>query len=219
MKKINNIEDGPHSLRVKELVSLVNNTDSADILLVGDSWFEYYQSGPSEEYLGNYSADFENLNVLNLGIGGATFAEYRNYIDILLNKFNPKVIVINLGFNDIHSNKAIYPIYFDAVDFIETLRNKFIHSKIMVLSVCQSYSSKKYIKNETEYNHLIKEFCKGKNYLYYIDTAASFYKNNNYIKDFNSYFVTLNDGYHLNKKGYELWSKDFKNILKKEINI
>ena len=45
--------------------------------------------------------DFKNMNVINLGFGGAYVDSLSKNFDLLINFLNPKAIVIYLGGNDL----------------------------------------------------------------------------------------------------------------------
>ena len=124
----------------------------ADVLFVGDSYFE----------LGNV-ADYAGVNLfgkvfpqgyVNIGVGGSKFSDWLNWIDGASGMASPKKIVLNLGFNDIHSNMEPATVYKNYTEMVEKLRQYFGSPEIYLVQVVHSPKYAEMYKQECDFNNM-----------------------------------------------------------------
>ena len=124
----------------------------ADVLFVGDSYFE----------LGNV-ADYAGVNLfgkvfpqgyVNIGVGGSKFSDWLNWIDGASGMASPKKIVLNLGFNDIHSNMEPATVYKNYTEMVDKLRKYFGSPEIYLVQVVHSPKHPEMYKEECDFNNM-----------------------------------------------------------------
>lgn len=196
------IEQKPHSQRVKVLERKIQNLNTVRTVLVGDSWFEFYE---------NYRDEFHGKSVINLGIGGSTYDEWvKHHIKGLLAKIHFERIIVNLGFNDLHHFCGPDELLSSVVKFVNAIRNLNPTAEIFITSVSPSPRFKDMLSKERRANALLQKYCKINN-LNYIDTVGLFVKDGVYVDGFETLFSS--DGIHPNNKGYCVWQTTFVDFL------
>ena len=209
------VEQVLHRTRYEYLLSKVEKLTKVDTVLLGDSWFELYEMPyKNGEIYGSFNEDTKLKSVINLGIGGSTYLEWLGKIDSLLGNIEFSKVIINLGFNDIHSlglNVNLDYILCNLKKLESKIRCINPECEIYYLGVSPSCSYQ-FLNKKLELNKLVKKHCHDNLKNHFISTEEIFITQNEYNCDFNKMFID-NDGNHLNEYGYSKWSKLFLNIL------
>lgn len=122
----------------------------AEALLVGDSYFEL---GDNADYAGvNMFGKMFPQGYVNIGIGGSKFCEWLDWIDGASDMLAPKKVVLNLGFNDIHSDIELATVYKSYVEMVDKLRKYFGSSEIYLVQVVHSPQYVEMYKEECDFN-------------------------------------------------------------------
>lgn len=122
----------------------------AEALLVGDSYFEL---GDNADYAGvNMFGKMFPQGYVNIGIGGSKFCEWLDWIDGASDMLAPKKVVLNLGFNDIHSCMELTTVYKSYVEMVDKLRKYFGSSEIYLVQVVHSPQYVEMYKEECDFN-------------------------------------------------------------------
>ena len=158
--------------------------------------------------------DFIEYDILNRGFGGSIFSDLNYFINELIIKHNPDLIVLYEGDNDIAFNIPIKYIYDDFKKSYELIRKK--NENVPIIYIAPKPSPARWDKKNKydELNNLIKEFCKMKQKTYYFDTWSIMIDNEGNIPK--KYFWT--DMLHMNKSGYQVWKKNLKPLINKILN-
>ena len=147
--------------------------------------------------------DFPDRNVLNRGFGGSEMTDLIFYADKLIFPYKPKAIFIYEGDNDLNSGKSPQEILNSAEELLALIRKKlpdgvpvyFITPKP---SVARWALKDKYLR----YNVLLKAWCSKNKKVVYVDMwAALTDQHGEVLPD-----IFVEDGLHLNKRGYDIWS-------------
>ena len=177
------------------------------IVMYGSSSFRFWET--MEE-------DMAPLEVLNHGFGGATLDDAFNYADRLVTAFKPKAVVIYCGTNDLGGMsdgtlKNAKMAYMSSVSLMEYINEQLPKTKVIyVASSPQPLRMHKW-DEEHKCNELMKEYCDGNDYCYYIDTEdALLDENGNYYEEY-----YLDDGIHFSEEGYIVWGKKLKEEITK----
>lgn len=196
------IEQKPHSQRVKLLERKIQGLNTVHTVLVGDSWFEFYE---------NYRNEFHGKSVLNLGIGGSTYDEWvKHHIKGLLAKIHFERVIVNLGFNDLHHFCETDELLSSVEKFVNAIRNLNPTVEFFITSVSPSPKFKGMLSKERRANALLKSYCES-NGLNYVDTVGLFMNGDYYANEFETLFSA--DRMHLNEKGYEVWRNAFIDLI------
>ena len=158
--------------------------------------------------------DFIEYDILNRGFGGSIFSDLNYFINELILKHDPDLIVLYEGDNDIAFNIPTKYIYDDFKKSYELIRKK--NENVPIIYIAPKPSPARWDKKNKydELNNLIKEFCKIKQKTYYFDTWSIMIDNEGNIPK--KYFWT--DMLHMNKSGYQVWKKNLKPLINKILN-
>lgn len=188
-----------YNARIDKYLSTYGNPK---VIFIGDSYFEF---GDDYQYASSNLISKKLPNsCLNVGIGGSTFFDWNTHIETLKGRVNPNIVVINLGFNDIHQGLTFENINVQRDTLLKKVREYFPNAKIYMLCVVHApaYESKREI--EIAYN---QELIKDADALNVIardygpkliqSAGACFYK----------------DNIHLNSNGYKIFIELLKSIV------
>jgi lysophospholipase L1-like esterase len=163
------------------------------ILFVGSSSIRMWQTAEA----------FPDAPVINRGFGGSTIADVNHYFDRVVAKYKPRAIIFYAGDNDIAAGKPPQKVYEDFLEFVRLVRDRLAETPIYFISIKPSIARLKMWPDMQKTNQLVRELC-GKNHqLKFVDIATPMLAG----RDAPSKDLFLDDGLHLNDKGYELWIK------------
>jgi lysophospholipase L1-like esterase len=200
----------PDPNRFKEEVDYFNWYDSKNsfpedaVLFVGSSSIRFWET---VKY-------FPNNPVINRGFGGAHISDVIFFIDTLVIKYKPQIIVFYCGDNDMAAEKNAERVFNDYKEFVRLVKKDLPETKILYIPIKPSLDRWSRWSDMRVANELILKFSETDRYLHYIDTATPML-NEKSLPD-PSLFVE--DGLHLNAKGYELWTKILMPDLDKTYN-
>lgn len=183
-----------------------NEITSLENLFIGDSYFEFW-------YYDKFSGiTFKNLynpkHDLNLGLGGTKFIDWFEYIPLLKDLKEPKNIIINLGFNDLHSNYSPRKVYSDFKKALNMLKEYFPNSNYYLLNIVNSPAFPNYLEKENELNRMMEKHQRDNNItiIHNSERINEIQVNENCFDE---------DGVHLNPLGYEIMKKEIDKNIKK----
>lgn len=189
-EEISQITANDHSINKKDL-----------IVFTGSSSIKMWSSVQS---------DFPKYNIINRGFGGSQTSDLIFYFDKLILPYNPKKIFIYEGDNDLSAGKTPGEIL-SAMDTLITLVRQKVSQNVPVYiispkpSVARWHLKDKYI----ELNKQMSELASNRNNVYFIDVwTPALDEDGNVYKD-----IFLEDGLHMNKKGYAIWVNAIRKYL------
>lgn len=174
-------------------------------LFIGDSYFEFWNYN---EYTSKSFYEFFTDKCLNLGLGGSTFLEWLPFINGIKDYKHIKNIVINLGFNDLHSDFSHKAVYRHCLKMLRLLRTYYPNANYYLLNVVHAPNFDSFQEEEKLYNELIEKTSR-KNNVKILDNYSNIKNGQEKENCFHS------DKVHLNSKGYELFYK----LIKGEIDL
>ncbi len=177
-----------------------NGIDTGNILFVGSSSIRMWTS---------LEEDMKGFKVLNRGFGGATTAEVRQYYDRIIKPYKPKVIVIYVGENDIAEGMKPTMVYDEVTNLFSRIKDDFPESKIVYLSMKPSIARWDLWTDFKAGNKKIKKITEFYKSIYYIETADVMLNDEDSIRT----DIFIEDGLHMNAKGYADWTKLVRNVL------
>jgi lysophospholipase L1-like esterase len=161
------------------------------------------------------SRDLSPLPVVNRGFGGSILPEAFYYMDELIVKYNPAVVMVYEGDNDMFT---VEPSYFRMLfEAFETqLRKKLPDTSIVFLSIKPSISRLHLWEKTKKANALIKEYTETKDYLSYIDITNTLYGDDGKLDPNLFHEKEYEKKLHLNEQGYLKWTPVVKPVLERE---
>ena len=185
--------------------TLIDKNKNYDLLLIGDSYMDLLRE---DTYTGHcFEKEFKNSkNVLNLAVGGTTFDHWFDFVksEKFVLKSSPKVIYINLGFNDMHSGTTSRKLCKNLRDFTLVLKEKFPKSRLVYTTICLAPAFISNKQNEDKYNNYLR-----KNYK---DLGVDFIDFNKLIAE-STGEVFNNDIIHPGKDGYTVFIRELSNLM------
>ena len=183
-----------------------NFPEKGKILFTGSSSIRFWDS---------LEEDMEPLEVLNRGFGGAQISHVIYHFEEIIKPYEPKAIVFFCGTNDLTALKTPKETMSDFKKFLSLVRNEFGNIKVYVIGIKPSVDRLYLDKEERIFNSSIKLLASQDAYLEYIDVWDSM------LSEDGSRMPELfiEDGLHMNKKGYEVWTKQVRKSLSKDFNI
>lgn len=178
---------------------------SGQVLLAGSSTFRLWLT--AKEDLADYS-------IINRGFGGSQMSDLNFYFDRIVTKYNPKVILVYEGDNDLAAGESPMSVFEDFKIFAEKVKNQLPNAIVGYCSIRPSLARINMRDKQVEANQMIRAYCKKLKGFYFVDIQKDFYlKNGDLMPD-----IFVSDKLHMNKKGYDIWTKATRKFLKKRLN-
>jgi len=196
------IEDLNFELEIQNLEkSIENQKDLIDpIVFYGSSTIRLWKGMKN---------DFNGLNVINLGFGGALIKDLSKNFSRLFRKIKPSVIVLYLGGNDLTLGYSAEKIVEKIKNFLELVFKNYPNIKIINMSIKPSFERINDIKKIEKINSLMTaESSRNKGLI-----QLNFYEkiiNKGVINQ----SLYLRDGLHFNDLGYKILVNEVKLALK-----
>lgn len=151
----------------------------------------------------NVQSYFPNHNVLNRGFGGSEMSDLLFYYNRLVRPYRTRQIFIYEGDNDIASGKTPPRILQDADSLLALIRKtegKRVH--VVFISPKPSIARWDLRDKYTAYNKLLRDWTAQHRRVAFADVWTPMLDaNGEPMQD-----IFIEDGLHLNKKGYDIWS-------------
>lgn len=173
----------------KEKASL---TYSPDMVFYGSSSFNLWENIPEI---------FKEYNPVNLAFGGSTLAACSWFYKRNFKGISPRAVMIYAGDNDLGDSRHPEEVVLFFRTLLDQIRKDYGNIPVTFVSIKPS-PSRWYLEGSIRYaNNNIKEITKEDKNFYFVDIYeamldASGQPNKDYF---------IEDGLHLNKKGYQVW--------------
>ncbi len=149
------------------------------------------------------AADFPEHQVLNRGFGGSEMADSVAFVDRIVLPYEPKMILVYAGGNDINSGKTPEKVFADFKEFVAKVRAKMPDVEIAYISIAGNPSRWAQVEKVKAANHLIEEYTKQEKGLKFIDVFSKMMGPDGTPQP--DIFVA--DKLHMNAKGYAIWKE------------
>ncbi len=172
------------------------------IVLAGSSTFRLWFSAKE---------DLAGFPIINRGFGGSQMSDVNFYFDRIVSKYEPKMILVYEGDNDLASGESPESVFEDFKIFAEKVKRQLPNTKVGFCSIRPSLARVNILEKQKQANRMIQQYCRNNKGFYYVDIQKDFYqKNGNLMPD-----IFVSDKLHMNKKGYDIWTKATRKFLKK----
>ena len=184
----------------------INPPEKGKILFTGSSSIRFWDS---------LERDMKPLEVLNRGFGGAHISHVIHHFKEIVEPYNPKAIVFFCGTNDLTALKTPEETINDLKKFLNLVKKNLEDVKVYVIGIKPSVSRLYLDEEERIYNSSISILAEEDPFLEYIDVWNSILnKDGTRMSE-----LYIEDGLHMNKKGYEVWTKLVREALAKDFNF
>ena len=146
--------------------------------------------------------DFAPLPVINRGFGGSTLAELNYYADRIVTIYDPGLIVLYCGENDISEDQPPAVVFQEFKKFIGETEKNLVDVPVIYISAKPSPARwDKWRKFQT-LNSMIETFADARPDLIYLDLSQSLLGEDGKPDD----LLFLEDKLHMNEQGYAKWT-------------
>jgi len=156
---------------------------------------------------------FPELPLINRGFGGSQISDVNDFLERIVIKYKPKLIVFYCGDNDINAGKSPQQVFDDYCQFVSRVHSDLPKTKIIYISIKPSGARWKLWPKMKQANEMIRMFSEKNERLYYADGAACLLTEKGVPDD----DLFLKDRLHLNEKGYARWKTVLLPILQEAL--
>lgn len=151
---------------------------------------------------------FPQQQVLNTGFGGSQFSDLEHYLDELILNYKPVKVFIYEGDNDIFAKKKPKNIVKRAQKILGTLQQENPNMEIVLISAKPSISRWKFRGRYRRLNRKLDRLASTTNGIDFIDVWYPMLDKRKVKQD-----IFIEDGLHMNSKGYDIWYDVIKNYI------
>ena len=144
--------------------------------------------------------DFPGATILNRAFGGNQIADSTHFAERMIFPYEPKMIFLRAGGNDLHAGKSVEQVFQDYKTFVATVRAKLPDVPIAYIALSPSPARWKEKAAGDQLNAAIADYSKKNKNLIFIDAASISLDADGKIR--RELFVA--DQLHFNAAGYKL---------------
>lgn len=156
--------------------------------------------------------DFPGQRVINRDFGGSEIADATHFAARIVFPYQPKMIFLRAGGNDLHAGKSVEQVFADYKDFVSTIRAKLPEAEIVFISLSPSLARWGQHDKEKAVNKLIEDYTKQKPHLKYIEDYDMVLGSDGRPRA----ELFIGDKLHFNAEGYQLLAERVRPFLPKE---
>lgn len=183
-----------------------NFPEKGKILFTGSSSIRFWDS---------LEEDMEPLEVLNRGFGGAQISHVIHHFEDIVKPYNPKAIVFFCGTNDLTALNTPEETVDNFKKFLSLVRSEFGNIKVYVIGIKPTVDRLYLDEEERIFNSSINQLANDDAYLEYINVWDPMLNQDGTRMP----ELFIEDGLHMNEKGYEVWTKKVRESLGKEFDL
>lgn len=171
-----------------------NPPASGAIVFVGSSSIRLWKT---------LAQDFPKRKVINRGFGGSQIIDSVNYAERIVLPYQPRLIVMYAGVNDINAGKSPEQVFADYQAFVTRVRATLPQTKIAYISMAPNPARWTQVERVKAANQLIEAYTKKDPRLAFINVFPKMLGDDGQPKP----EIFVEDRLHMNAKGYALWTK------------
>ena len=156
---------------------------------------------------------FPDIKALNRGFGGSHISDVNHYLDKVLLRYEPSLVVFYCGGNDLSDKKSPEQVEEDFTEFRTRLFKRVPEAKLLVLGVRPSLQRIAIKDIEADLNARFKKVAEADKRITYIAGSCDRYLDAE-GKPIRELFVE--DGLHMSKAGYAIWKEILTPYLKEQ---
>ena len=158
--------------------------------------------GSSSIRMWDIKKSFPDRVAINRGFGGSIIADSIHYLDTLVLKHEPRIVVLYAGDNDIAIGMTPEDVVEDYKTFVAKVHKQLPETKIAFIAIKPSMARWKLLEPLRKANAAIKQIAEENERLSFVDIDSPMIGEDGKPKP----ELFIKDGLHLSEKGYKLWS-------------
>lgn len=171
----------------------------------------FYGSSSIRGWVKTAAKDFPEHRVIIRGFGGSNYNDLDHYYDRVVKPHRPKTLIIYAGENDVIAHVWTHTMLSKVKSLIQKIRADLPDTQVFILSIKPApHWWPEYRDKQVEFNQLLEAYTQTVPRLEYVDIGPSLL-NAEGLPD-ERFF--LKDRVHLNRRGYQQWTK----VLKPRLN-
>jgi lysophospholipase L1-like esterase len=186
-------------VRAYEAADAVKPPPAHPILFVGSSTIRMWS---------NLDTAFPRHTVLNRGFGGSQMSDAIFYFDRLVARYEPSLIVLYEGDNDLAAGKTVSQIFSDYTNFLSLVEAALPGTDVALVAVKPSPSRTDVLSQMADLNNRLETLADGR-HIRFIDVYSPMLNASNQPRP----ELFLADMLHMNATGYELWQSIIAPVL------
>ncbi|MCA8996783.1 MAG: acetylxylan esterase [Planctomycetaceae bacterium] len=152
---------------------------------------------------------FPNVDAINRGFGGSEVSDSVYFFDRIVAPYEPRVIVMYAGDNDIAHNESPELVHSDFRAFTGKMKQQLPHARLVYVAIKPSIKRWSLVDQVRAANALIKADCEKDSRLDFLDIDTTMIGEDGQPKP----ELFVKDGLHLSEDGYKLWSDLLRPLL------
>jgi lysophospholipase L1-like esterase len=152
---------------------------------------------------------FPDYKIINNGFGGSHYSDLIFYYDKLILKQNPEILFIYEGDNDIASHKKPSKVSKEAKALIQKIQTGLPETRVVLISPKPCIARWELKKDYEKLNKRLYKLSKRTDNVEYADVWNNMLDEKGIVLQ----DIFIEDGVHMNKKGYDLWAKIISDYL------
>jgi lysophospholipase L1-like esterase len=145
---------------------------------------------------------FPDLVTINRGFGGSQICDSTHFLDRIVLKHHPRIVVLYAGDNDIAGGKSAEQVHRDFRAFVDGVHKNLPETRIIYVGIKPSLARWKLAKQMEQANRLIAVDCRDRPNVKFIDNWQPMLADDGQPRK----ELFSKDGLHLSPAGYKLWT-------------
>jgi hypothetical protein len=154
--------------------------------------------------------DFPGLPVINRGFGGSQIVDSTHFADRIIFPYEPRMILLRAGGNDIHAGKTPQQVFDEFKDFADTVHNRLPDTRISFISLSPAPARWNERQANQILNDLIRNYITDQPWLKYIEAYDLTITPDGAPRE----DLFVDDKLHFNEQGYKLFADRIRPYLK-----
>lgn len=146
---------------------------------------------------------FPDLPVINRGFGGSQTSDVNQYFDRLVLPLKPGVVITYVGDNDVADGKTVDQVAQEHRRFFDSMTKHFPDTPVIFIPIKPSLARWEMWPEMNQANQKVREIVNEQPHWHYTDIVTPMLG----VDGTPSPELFVDDGLHLNKKGYEVWNR------------
>ncbi|MBN2561069.1 MAG: hypothetical protein JXQ75_09085, partial [Phycisphaerae bacterium] len=155
------------------------------------------------------ATDFSDYPVMNRGFGGSHMSDLLYYFDRVVAVYDPALILVYEGDNDLAGGKSVDQVYADYLQFLSLVEERLPEADVAFIATKGSPSRAQYLEVTRQLNERLEALAATDSRLWFIDVFTPMLNESGQPRP----ELFGSDMLHMNAAGYELWRSIVEPVL------
>jgi lysophospholipase L1-like esterase len=180
------------ALKTFEEEDLRRSPDSGGVVFVGSSSIRLWTG---------LETQWRDLPVIKRGFGGSRLSDCVQYLDKLVIRHHPRLVLVYAGENDLAEGRSPSDVLAQFTALVRGIRKELPQTRVAFISIKPSPARESLIPEVRETNRLVEQYVAATPSLEYIDVYSPMLDELGHPRQ----ELFRSDALHLNDSGYALW--------------